>query len=92
MRRERHEDPSTRFIQEEGSKSSSYGYEHLAISSYLPHYIRKFFMKRKKGEVLKKETLGEYLREYEAQSKEFKDNLKFHGFCKIKEDKSTKGK
>ena len=49
-------------------------------------------MKRKKGGVPKKETLGEYLREYEAQSKELKDNLNFQGFYKIKEDISTKEK
>ena len=47
-------------------------------------------MKRKKQGVPKKETLREYLEEYEAQSKEFKDNLNFQGFCKIKESKVTK--
>ena len=45
------------------------------------------FMKKKmeKGDVPKKETLGDYFQEYEAQSKGFKDHLKFQGFCKIEE-------
>ena len=47
-------------------------------------------MKKKKGCVPKKETLREYLEEYEAHSKEFKHNLNFQGFCKIKERKFTK--
>ena len=36
------------------------------------------------GDVPKKETLGDYLQEYESQSKRFKYHLKFQGFCKIK--------
>ena len=83
---------SIRSIHEENSKSSSHGYVHSAISPNFQHSISDFFMKRKKGGVTKKETLGEYLWEYEAQYKEFKDNLNFQGFCKIKEDRSTKGK
>ena len=39
-----------------------------------------------------KETLGNYLQEYEAQSKGFKDHLKFQWFCKIKEERSTRPK
>ena len=38
------------------------------------------------GNVPKKETLGDYLQEYESQSKRFKDHLNFQGFWKIKED------
>ena len=47
-------------------------------------------MKRKKGGVPEKETLREYLQAYEAQSKEFKDDLNFQGLYKIKERKLTK--
>ena len=80
MRREEQEDPSirsTRSIDEESYKSSSHGYVHSAISPNLQRSVSDFFMKRKKGGVPKKETLGEYLREYEAQSKELKHNLNF---------------
>ena len=63
-----------------------------SISPKLQRSVSDFFMKRKKGGVPKKETLGEYLWEYEAQYKEFKHKLNFQGFCKIKEDRSTKGK
>ena len=80
---------STRYIHEENSKSSSYGYVHLAISPKLQQSISYFFMKRRKGGVPEKETLRKYLEEYEAQSKEFKDDLNFQGFCKIKEGKET---
>ena len=48
--------------------------------------------KKKKGDVPKKETLGDYLKEYEAQSKGFKYHLNFQGFCKIKEERSTRRK
>ena len=48
--------------------------------------------KKKKGDVPKKETLGDYLQEYEAQSKEFKYHLNFQGFCKVKEERSTRSK
>ena len=82
MRRETHEDPSTKSIQEEDSKFSSYGYENSAISSDLPCSINNFFMKRKKGDVPKKYTLGDYLQEYEAQFEEFKDHLISKGFAK----------
>ena len=59
MRREKHEDPSTRSIRsihEEGYKSSSYEYEHSAISSDLQHSVSNFFMKRKKGDVPKRKN------------------------------------
>ena len=64
MRREEQEDPSTRStrsIHEESSKSSSHGYVNSAISPNIQHSISDFFMKRKKGGVTKKDTLGEYL-------------------------------
>ena len=88
MRRERHRSPSTRsarYIHEERSNYLSYGCENSTTSSDLQCSISHFFMKKKKkGDVTKKETLSDYLQEYEAQSKEFKDHLKFQGFCKIK--------
>ena len=90
MKREKHEGPSTRSIQEEGSKSSSYGYEHSAISSYIPCSIRNFFMKRKKGDMPKRDTLGDFLQGYEDQSKEFKDHLNFQRFFQTKEERRKK--
>ena len=92
MRRERHKIPSTRStisINEEISNSSSYGCEHSTTSSYLQSSIIHLFMtkKKKKGDVPKKETLGDYLQEYEAQSKGFKDHLNLQRFCKIKEER-----
>ena len=41
--------------------------------------------KKQKGYMPREETLGDYLQEYEAQSKGFKDHLNFQGFCKNKE-------
>ena len=49
-------------------------------------------MKRKKGYVPKKDTLGDYLQKYEAQSEEFKDHLNFQGFFQMKEEKRTRRK
>ena len=46
--------------------------------------------RKEKGDVPKRETLGDYLQEYEAQSKEFKDHLNFQRFCKIKEEGRSK--
>ena len=92
MRRETHEDPSHRYIQEEDPKSSSFGYEHSAISSDIPCSISNFFMERKKGDMPKENTLGDYLLEYEVQSEEFKGHLNFQGFFKMKEEKSTRSK
>ena len=92
MRREKPENPSTRSIQEEDSKSSSFGYEHSTISSDIPHDISNFFMKRKKGDVPKGDTLGDYLQEYKDQSEEFKDHLNSQGFFQMKEEKSTRSK
>ena len=89
MRRESHEDPSTRFVHEEGSTSSYYGCEHSATPPYLQCFTRPMITKseKEKGAVPKKETLGDYLQEYESQSKRFTDHLNFQGFFKIKEDK-----
>ena len=38
------------------------------------------------GYVPKEETLGDYLQEYESQSKRFRYHLNFQGFFKIKEN------
>ena len=48
--------------------------------------------KMEKGDVPKKETLGDYLQEYEAQYKGFKYHLNFQGFCNIKEERNTRSK
>ena len=45
-----------------------------------------------KGVVPKKETLVDYLQEYESQYKRFKDHLNLQGFCRIKEERITRGK
>ena len=72
---------SARSIHEESSNSSSYGCEHLATSSNLQCFISHLLMtKKKKGDVPERETLGDYLLEYEAQSKGFKDHLNFQWF------------
>ena len=92
MRGGKYENPSARSIQEEDSKSSSYGYEDSDISSDLPCSISNFFMKRKKGDMPKRDTLGDYLQEYEDQSEEFKDHLNFQGFFQMKEERSTRRK
>lgn len=42
--------------------------------------------------VPKKETLDDYLQEYESQSKRFEDRLNFQGFSRIKEERSTRCK
>ena len=91
MRREKHGDPSTRFVHEE---ISSYGCDHSATPSNLQSFTRPMVIisEKEKGDVPKKETLGDYLQEYESQSKRFKDHLNFQGFCKIKEERSTRAK
>ena len=82
MRRERHGSPSTRKVHEERSSSSYYGCEYSATPSYLKHSTRHMFLtnEMEKGDVPKRETLSDYLQDYESQSKEFKDHLNFQGF------------
>ena len=89
MRRERHGDPSRRFSHEESSNYLYYGCDHSTTPSYLQCSTIHIFMasEMEKGYVPKKETLGDYLQEYESQSKRFKYHLKFQGFFNIKEDK-----
>ena len=71
MKNERQED-ILRFAHEGGPTSSYDGCENSATSSDLQRSINHFFMKKRKkeGDVPKRETLGDYLQEYEAQSKE----------------------
>ena len=94
MRREKHGDPSTRFGNQQSSSSSYYGCEYSATQSDLKRPTSHMFMtnEMEKGDVPKRETLGDYLQEYESQSKRFKDHLNFQGFCKIKEERSTRRK
>ena len=82
MRRDKHGDPSTIFVHEESSSSSYYGYDNSATPSYLQRSTSHMFMasEMEKGDVPKKETLGDYLQEYESQSKRFKDHLSFQRF------------
>ena len=92
MKNERQED-ILKGSPHEGSPTTSYdGCEHSATSSDLQRSDSHFFMKKKKkeGDVPKRETLGDYLQEYEAQSKEFKGHLNFQGFFKIKEERRSK--
>ena len=49
-------------------------------------------MKRKNGDVPKRDTLGDYFQEYETQSEELKDHLNFQGFFQMKEERSTRRK
>ena len=62
MRREKHGDPSTRLIHEESSSSSYYGCEHSATPLYLQCSTSLMFMESEmeKGDVPKKDTLGDY--------------------------------
>ena len=93
MRREKHGDPSTRFGHEEIPSSSYYEYDHSAIPSNLKCSTSHMFMTKKmeRGDVLKKETLGDFLQEYESQTKRFKDHINFQEFLNIKEERRTKG-
>ena len=43
-------------------------------------------IEEEKGEAPKEETLGDYLQEYESQSRRFKEHLNFQGFFQIKEN------
>ena len=38
------------------------------------------------GDTPKEETLGDYLQEYESQSRRFKEHLSFQGFFQLKEE------
>ena len=91
MRREKHGDPSKIFVHEESPSSPYYGCEHSATPSDLKHSTRPMFISSgmEEGNVPKKETLGDYLQEYESQSKRFKDHLNFQEFFKIREEKIT---
>ena len=44
------------------------------------------------GETPKEETLGDYLQEYESQSRRFKENLNFQGFFQLKEERRLNNK
>ena len=83
MGRERHENPSRRFTHEEISIYSYYVCEHSATQSNIQHGTMHTFLAREEeeGETPKEHTLGDYLQEYESQSKIFKEHLSFPEFC-----------
>ena len=63
--------------------------EHSATQSDLQRCSMPTFLAREEaeGETPKEETLGDYLREYESQSRRFKEHLRFQGFCQLKEER-----
>ena len=76
MRRERHEGPSIIFTHEGSSISSYYVCENSPTQSDLQWGTMPTFFAREEeeGETPKEETLGEYLQEYESQSRRFKEH------------------
>lgn len=101
MRRERWRDSPRGIVHEESFQFSHYGCDNSATPSYLqcgtvPKVIAR---EMEEEDVLKEETLGDYLQEYESQTQIFRDHLNFQGFFKIKEyripsnhDRSTRCK
>ena len=78
MRNERQADILKMFAHE-GSPTTSYDVcEHSATQSDLQHCSMPTFLARgeEEGETPKEETLGDYLQEYESQSKRFKEHLR----------------
>lgn len=76
----------------EGSPTTSYNVcDHSATQSDPQRCSRPTFLARgeEEGETPKEETLGDYLREYESQSKRFKEPLSFPKFFQIKEERRS---
>ena len=94
MRREMCRESLRGFAYEASPRFLHDGCEHAATHHDSQHILMPSFTVRKMEEedMPKKETLSDYLQEYESQSKRFKDHLKFQGFCKIKEERSTRCK
>ena len=60
--------------------------EHVAThyDSQCSHMPRYTMREIKEEKISNKETLRDYLQEYEPQTKRFKDHINFQEFCKIK--------
>ena len=60
--------------------------DHSATQSDLQHCSMPTFLAREEveWETPKEETLGDYLQEYESQSKRFKEHLSFQEFFQLK--------
>ena len=86
-RRERFEESPQGFGTETKSRVSDEECEH-AVTSFdaKRSHMCIFVMKEmgKEGEVTKKKTLGDFLREYESQTQAFRDHLTFMDFFKSK--------
>ena len=91
MRNERHENILERFAHEESPSSSYDVCEDSVTQSDLQHCSMPTFLAREEaeGETPKEETLGDYLQEYESQSKRFKEHLSFLEFCQLKEERRS---
>lgn len=89
MRMERCRDSPRGIVHKGSSGFSHYGCENSATPSYLQHGTMPTFLARGKeeGDTPKEETLGDYLQEYESQSRRFKEHLNFQRFCQLKEDR-----
>ena len=91
MRREIHVDTSRIFSHEGSPISSYYVCENLATQSDLQCCSMPTFLAREEveGETPKEDTFGDYLQEYESQSRRFKEHLSFQEFCQLKEERRS---
>ena len=85
-RRESHENPARRIAHEESPSSSYYVCENSSTQSNQQCCSIPTFLARgeAEGETPKEETLGDYLQEYESQSRSFREHLSFQEFCQLK--------
>ena len=86
MKRARHEGPSRISLHEESPSSLYYVCEHSTTQSDLQCCTMPTFLAREEteGETPMEETLGDYLQEYESQSRRFNEHLSFQGFFQFK--------
>ena len=91
MRREIHVDPSRIFSYQGSPSTSYYVCENSATQPDLQCYNMPTFLSKEEGGegTPKEENLGEYLQEYESQSKIFKYHLSFPNFYQLKEERRS---
>ena len=82
-------DPSSIFSLQESPSTSYYECEHSATKPDLQRCNMPTLLSKEggRGGETKKETLGEYLQEYESQLERFKEHLSFPNFCQLREER-----
>ena len=92
MRREMCIESPRGFEYESNSRFSYDECEHAATHydaqrSYMPRFAMR---EMEEGGMTRRETLSDFLQEYESQTQNFRDHITFQEFCKIKVERSRK--